>query len=199
MGVPAPVRGPSPTAAVEVFGLDDDIVGYRRSPSDVVRLILFSLATVALLVLTRWAEGTVLAIQSDVVALFGRLDSSVEHTLNQTLAIAAGIMSAAEHFPGLGAATQSPDEGLASVGLSLPQLRKRDLVPFAAAIGAGVPAIVISNASYSTDDFVTPATLSRAVSTVVSFSLPLPHGRRWPRSCKLFLSRKPIRADSIAS
>jgi beta-N-acetylhexosaminidase len=77
----------------------------------------------------------------------------------------AGIMSAAEHFPGLGAATQSPDDGPASVGLSLPQLRGRDLVPFAAAIRAGVPAIVISNASYSTDDFVTPATLSRAVST----------------------------------
>jgi beta-N-acetylhexosaminidase len=74
-------------------------------------------------------------------------------------------VSAAEHFPGLGAATQSPDDGIASVGLSLDQLRKRDLVPFAAAIRAGVPAIVISNASYATDDFVTPATLSRAVST----------------------------------
>jgi beta-N-acetylhexosaminidase len=77
----------------------------------------------------------------------------------------AGLMSAAQHFPGLGGATQSPDDGLASVGLSLPQLRKRDLVPFAAAMRAGVPAVVISNASYSTDDFVTPATLSRAVAT----------------------------------
>jgi beta-N-acetylhexosaminidase len=77
----------------------------------------------------------------------------------------AGMVSAVEHFPGLGAATQSPDDGPASIGLSLDQLRKRDLVPFAAAIRAGVPAIVISNASYSTDDFVTPATLSRAVST----------------------------------
>jgi beta-N-acetylhexosaminidase len=77
----------------------------------------------------------------------------------------AGVISAAEHFPGLGAATQSPDDGLASVGLSLAQLRKRDLAPFAAAIRAGVPAIVISNASYATDDFVTPATLSKAVSS----------------------------------
>jgi beta-N-acetylhexosaminidase len=77
----------------------------------------------------------------------------------------AGVISAAEHFPGLSAATQSPEEGIASVGLSLAQLRKRDLVPFAAAIRAGVPAIVISNASYATDDFVTPATLSKAVST----------------------------------
>jgi beta-N-acetylhexosaminidase len=76
-----------------------------------------------------------------------------------------GMVTAAEHFPGLGAATQSPDDGLASVGLSLDQLRKRDLIPFAAAFRLEVPAVVISNASYATDDFVTPATLSRAVST----------------------------------
>jgi beta-N-acetylhexosaminidase len=74
-------------------------------------------------------------------------------------------VSAAEHFPGLGAANQPVEDGPTSVGLSLAQLRKRDLVPFKAAIGAGVPVIVISNASYATDDFVTPATLSRAVST----------------------------------
>src|SRR4051794_18321191 len=76
-----------------------------------------------------------------------------------------GMITAAEHFPGLGAATQSPDDGLASVGLSLDQMRKRDLIPFAAAFRLELPAVVISNASYATDDFVTPATLSRAVST----------------------------------
>jgi beta-N-acetylhexosaminidase len=76
-----------------------------------------------------------------------------------------GMVSAVGHFPGIGGATQSPDDGLASVGLSLDQMRKRDLVPFAAAFRAGVPAVVISNASYATDDFVVPATLSRAVST----------------------------------
>ena len=101
MGLPTPVRGPSHTAAVEVFGLDDDIVGYRRSPSDVVRLILFTVATIALLALTRWAESTVLAFESDVVALFGSLNSSVEHALNQTLSIAAGIMSVAVFVPPL--------------------------------------------------------------------------------------------------
>jgi uncharacterized protein (TIRG00374 family) len=101
MAPPAAVRGPSQTAAVAVFGLDDDIVGYRRSPGDAVRLIAFSLATITLLALTRWAEGTVLALQSDVVALFGRLDSSVEHALNQTLSIAAGIMSVAVYVPPL--------------------------------------------------------------------------------------------------
>jgi undecaprenyl-diphosphatase len=100
MGLRAAVRGPYPTSAVEVFALDD-IVGYRRSPSDVVRVILFSLATVALLGLTRWAESTVLAFESDVVALFGRLNPSVEHALNQTLSIAAGIVGLAVYVPPL--------------------------------------------------------------------------------------------------
>jgi undecaprenyl-diphosphatase len=100
MGLPAPVRGPS-QAASEVFHLDDDIVGYSRSPSDAVRLIVFGLATIALLVLTRWAESTVLAFENDVVALFGRLNSSVEHALNQTLSIAAGLMSVAVFVPPL--------------------------------------------------------------------------------------------------
>src|SRR6476646_5561907 len=100
MGLPAPVRGPAQTA-VEVFHLDDDIVGYSRSPSDAVRLIVFGLATIALLVLTRWAESAVIAFENDVVALVGSLNSSVEHALNQTLSIAAGIMSVAVFVPPL--------------------------------------------------------------------------------------------------
>src|SRR5207248_1068649 len=95
---PAPVRGPTPTTALEVFGADD-IVGYRRSPSDVMRLILFSLATVALLTLTRWAEGTVRAFESDVVALFGGLNPSVERALSQTISVAAGVMGLAVYVP----------------------------------------------------------------------------------------------------
>ncbi len=100
MNTPASVRGSSQTAAVEVFGRDD-IVGYRRSPSDVIRLMLFGLATILLLALTHWAESTVLAFESDVVALFGQLNTSVEHALNQTLSIAAGIMSVAVFLPPL--------------------------------------------------------------------------------------------------
>jgi undecaprenyl-diphosphatase len=80
------VRGQTSTAALEVFGVDD-IVGYRRSPSDAMRLILFSLVTVALLALTHWAEGTVRAFESDVVALFGGLN--------------AGIMGLAVYIPPL--------------------------------------------------------------------------------------------------
>ena len=66
-----------------------------------LRLILFGLATVGLLALTRWAEGTVLAFESDVVALFGGLNPSVERALNQTLSVAAGIMGVAVYVPPL--------------------------------------------------------------------------------------------------
>jgi len=77
----------------------------------------------------------------------------------------AGLLSAPGRFPGLGAAAVPPEEGPPNVGLSLEELRTRDLVPFRAAIRAGTPAIVVGHGLYVTDDFVVPATLSSAVST----------------------------------
>lgn len=76
---------------------------------------------------------------------------------------AARVFTAAEHFPGLGSALQSTDDGPAEVGLSLSELRQSDLVPFRAAVRAGVPAILVGHGLYATDEFVTPASLSRAV------------------------------------
>lgn len=75
------------------------------------------------------------------------------------------VLAAAGHFPGLGSASQSTEDGPANVGESLAELRARDLVPFKAAISARVPAIVLSNALYVLDDFVTPASLSSKVAT----------------------------------
>jgi beta-N-acetylhexosaminidase len=74
-----------------------------------------------------------------------------------------GVLPIAGHFPGLGGVSTSPDEGPAEVGLTVSELEGRDLIPFEAAIRAGVPAIQISNASYATDDFVSPASLSKGV------------------------------------
>jgi beta-N-acetylhexosaminidase len=79
----------------------------------------------------------------------------------------AELLSGVEHFPGIGGATQHTDEGPAQVGLSLDELRERDLVPFRAAIAAGAPAVVVGHASYATDDFVLPASLSRTLATDV--------------------------------
>jgi beta-N-acetylhexosaminidase len=77
----------------------------------------------------------------------------------------AGIFAAVEHFPGLGAADQDTKEGPATVGLSLGQLRSRDLAPFEAAFQKGAPAVVLSHALYPMDDFSRPASLSRKVAT----------------------------------
>ncbi len=73
------------------------------------------------------------------------------------------VFAAAKHFPGLGSASQSTEEGPANVGLSVAELRRRDLVPFRAAIEAGVPGVLVGHGLYATDDFVTPASLSRSV------------------------------------
>lgn len=75
------------------------------------------------------------------------------------------LFSSAGHFPGLGAADRSTEEGPASVGLGAAELRERDLLPFGAAIDAGVPAVVISHALYPINDFTVPASLSKEVVT----------------------------------
>ena len=75
----------------------------------------------------------------------------------------AGVLAAPKHFPGLGAASASTEEGPGSVGLTIDALRRRDLRPFAAAVRAGAGAVVIGHGLYGSDDFVTPASQSRFV------------------------------------
>ena len=77
----------------------------------------------------------------------------------------AKMFAAAGSFPGLGAASQPVSEGPANVGLSEREIERREALPFAAAIDAGVPGIMISNGLYAYDDFVTPGSLSRRVMT----------------------------------
>ena len=76
----------------------------------------------------------------------------------------ARVLSAAGRFPGLGAAAVAPEEAPSQVGLTSEELRVRDLVPYRAAIRAGLPAIVVGHGLYDADDFVTPASQSRAIS-----------------------------------
>ena len=75
------------------------------------------------------------------------------------------VFSAAKHFPGLGASDQSTEEGPATVGLGLEELSDRDLIPFEAAVKAGVPGVIVGHALYSFNDFTVPASLSRQVDT----------------------------------
>src|SRR3954447_20161231 len=71
---------------------------------------------------------------------------------------AAKLAAFPGHFPGAGAASGDPDVGSATVGLSLDELRQRDLVPFTA-LAKSAPGIQLSNALYAAWDGVTPGTL----------------------------------------
>lgn len=75
------------------------------------------------------------------------------------------VFTAVKHFPGLGSASQSTEQGPAQVGQSPEELDKRDLVPFRAAIEAGAPAVLLSHGLYAADDFVVPGSLSRRIAT----------------------------------
>ena len=77
----------------------------------------------------------------------------------------ARVFAAVEHFPGLGAADQDTAEGPATVGLSLANLRSRDLLPFQAAFEKGAPAVLLSHALYAMDNFTRPGSLSPQVDT----------------------------------
>ena len=78
---------------------------------------------------------------------------------------ARDVLPVPKHFPGLGAAAQPPEAGPAQVGLTVDELERRDLVPFAAAFEAGADAVLVGHGSYTTDDFVTPASLSKAIAS----------------------------------
>jgi beta-N-acetylhexosaminidase len=97
-------------------------------------------------------------------ALTGRLFSTAPGAVARYAAAAvsgygaAHIISAAGHFPGAGAASEDPDEMMATVGGTLQSLEQRDLIPFAAIVPS-VPVIMMSNATYAAFDGITPAGL----------------------------------------
>ena len=67
------------------------------------------------------------------------------------------VVAAVGHFPGEGGASQDPSAGPATVGISLDELKARDIRPFAA-IAKDAPAVEMSAAAYAAFDGVTPAT-----------------------------------------
>jgi beta-N-acetylhexosaminidase len=71
---------------------------------------------------------------------------------------AGGVAPVVGHFPGEGGASRDPEQGAATVGLSLDELRKSDVLPFATVAGEA-PAMQLSNATYVAWDGVTPASL----------------------------------------
>ena len=59
-----------------------------------------------------------------------------------------GVAPTAKHFPGLGGAVTNTDDGPATIERTAQQIRDEDLVPFRAAIDAGVPLVMAGHALY---------------------------------------------------
>ena len=78
-----------------------------------------------------------------------------------------GLRTCAKHFPGHGATTSDSHEGMPLVDATADVWRERDLPPFAAAIAAGVDAVMTAHIACPglTGDVDLPATLSKRVMT----------------------------------
>jgi beta-N-acetylhexosaminidase len=76
---------------------------------------------------------------------------------------AGGVAPTAKHFPGLGGATVNTDDGPATVERTRAQLEATDLRPFAAAIEAGVPLVMVGHARYPALDRERIASQSPAI------------------------------------
>jgi beta-N-acetylhexosaminidase len=75
----------------------------------------------------------------------------------------AGLLACAKHFPGHGDTTRDSHVDLPSVDQPRARLEAVELVPFRAAIEAGVAAMMTAHVVYPALDARAPATLSRAV------------------------------------
>lgn len=78
----------------------------------------------------------------------------------------AGILCCAKHFPGHGDTTVDSHLDLPRVEKALPGLLQTELVPFQAAIGRGIPAIMSAHILFpKIEQEMLPATLSRTILT----------------------------------
>jgi beta-N-acetylhexosaminidase len=78
---------------------------------------------------------------------------------------AAGVLGCGKHFPGHGDTRADSHLELPVVSHDLPRLRSVELRPFAAAVAAGIEAIMTAHVLYPALDPASPATLSRPILT----------------------------------
>lgn len=86
--------------------------------------------------------------------------------------VQSGVIPVVKHFPGLGGATGNTDNGPAATP-SFSTLGTRGLVPFRAAVAAGAPAVMLSNASVpgltSLPASLSPAVVSGLLRSTIGF------------------------------
>jgi len=74
-----------------------------------------------------------------------------------------GVLPVVKHFPGHGSVTTDSHLALPLQGRSRAELREADLVPFRAAVEAGLPSVMIGHLAVQAVDRGVPATVSRPV------------------------------------
>jgi beta-N-acetylhexosaminidase len=75
----------------------------------------------------------------------------------------SGIVATVKHFPGHGSVPADSHVELPVQDATLDELRRRDLVPFRTAIGAGVPAVMVGHIDVTAVDPGVPSSLSAPV------------------------------------
>ncbi len=102
-------------------------------------------------------------------ALAGRAFSRDPQVVSDAVAAAVrgwrsgGVAATAKHFPGLGGAPANTDSALVTIRRSRAALEAVDLPPFAAAIAAGVPFVMVGHARYPALDRYRIASQSRPI------------------------------------
>lgn len=91
------------------------------------------------------------------------LETTTAHTARYVKAAEkSGLLTTAKHFPGHGETFQDSHDSMPSVEHTLDELRRRELVPFQAAIDAGCSLIMTAHVAYpNADPSGLPATLSQ--------------------------------------
>jgi beta-N-acetylhexosaminidase len=170
--------GGSPLVAVDQEGGDVRIVPWAppesSAPAQAVEGTVGRDARRAGLALRRAGVNVSLAPVADVPSVAGSALASRSFSRDPTRASTAvaaaaagwragGVAATAKHFPGLGAATVNTDDGPVTIRRSRSKLLAGDLPPFAAAIRAGVPLVMVSHARYTALDSRRIASQSRPI------------------------------------
>ena len=99
MTAPAPTLSASASRALLGDDSSEEIVGYVRSASDVLRLATFSVLAALLWALARWAEHSIGGVERDLVRLFSFASPQVGRIIAGTAQIAVGLITIAVFVP----------------------------------------------------------------------------------------------------
>ncbi|MGZ6887483.1 MAG: flippase-like domain-containing protein [Acidimicrobiia bacterium] len=91
----------SPSASHALLGDEstEEIVGYVRSASDVLRLVVFAALAVLLWALARWAEDSIAGIERDVISLFAFASPQAKRIIEGSAEVAVALITLAVFVP----------------------------------------------------------------------------------------------------